>query len=322
MAKNNPVAAPRRTGNDMPDADLADVSKLAQLLSAYAPHDGVFELAIPGLRLVRASQVNEIATRAISQMGLCIVAQGAKRVLLGQNVYEYDESRIAVYSAEVPITASIIRASKAEPYLCLVVNIDPQRLSELAMKVYPHGLPKVQDARAVYVGQRNHGVLKAGIRLMEMLAQPEEGELLAPLVIDEILIRLLRSPVGAAIAQIGIADSSIHKVAKAVSWLRDHYAEPVKVEELAAIAHMSASSFHLHFKSVTSMSPVQYQKALRLQEARQLMLARMMDVSTASLQVGYASVSQFSREYSRFFGSSPTKDIAGLRASPEHARRA
>ncbi|HME42759.1 MAG TPA: AraC family transcriptional regulator, partial [Syntrophorhabdales bacterium] len=132
-------------------------------------------------------------------------------------------------------------------------------------------------------------------------------------VIDEILIRVLRSPIGVRVAQIGLADSGVHGVAKAVSWLRDNFSQPMKVEELAELAHMSISSFHQHFKSVTSMSPLQYQKVVRLQEARRLMLSAMMDANAASRQVGYLSASQFSREYGRFFGSAPTRDIARLR---------
>jgi transcriptional regulator GlxA family with amidase domain len=148
---------------------------------------------------------------------------------------------------------------------------------------------------------------------MECLAKPRDAELVAPLVIDEILIRLLRSPIGVRIAQMGFAESSVHRVAKAISWLRENFSQPMKVEELAELVHMSVSSFHEHFKSVTSMSPLHYQKVLRLQEARRLMLSTVMDAGTASQRVGYLSASQFSREYSRFFGSAPTRDIARLR---------
>jgi len=148
---------------------------------------------------------------------------------------------------------------------------------------------------------------------MECLAHPGDAELLAPLVIDEILIRLLRSPIGVRVAQMGFAESSVERVAKAISWLRANYSQPMKVEDLAELVNMSVSSFHEHFKSVTSMSPLHYQKVLRLQEARRLMLSTMMDAGTACQRVGYLSASQFSREYSRFFGSAPTKDIARLR---------
>jgi len=145
------------------------------------------------------------------------------------------------------------------------------------------------------------------------MADAGDAELLAPLVIDEILIRLLRSPMGGRIAQIGQEESSVSRVAQAVQWLRANFSEPMNVEALADSVHMSVSSFHQHFKAVTSMSPLQFQKSLRLQEARRLMVATMMDAGTASRQVGYLSASQFSREYGRFFGNAPTRDIARLR---------
>jgi transcriptional regulator GlxA family with amidase domain len=159
----------------------------------------------------------------------------------------------------------------------------------------------------------DESVVNAATRLMECLAHPADIELLAPLVIDEILIRLLRSPIGARVAQMGFAESSVQRVEKAISWLRANFSQPMKVEELAESVHMSVSSFHEHFKAVTSMSPLQYQKVLRLQEARRLMLSTMMDAGAACQRVGYLSASQFSREYSRFFGSAPVKDIARLR---------
>jgi transcriptional regulator GlxA family with amidase domain len=148
---------------------------------------------------------------------------------------------------------------------------------------------------------------------MECLSHPGDVELLAPLIIDEILIRLLRSAIGVRVAQMGFTESSVQRVAKAISWLRANFSQPMKVEDLADLVHMSVSSFHEHFKSVTSMSPLHYQKVLRLQEARRLMLATMMDAGSASQRVGYLSASQFSREYGRFFGAAPTRDIARLR---------
>jgi AraC-like DNA-binding protein len=244
---------------------------------------------------------------------LCIIAQGAKSVMLGQEVYEYDTSRMLVFSVDLPVTGLVTRASHAEPYLSFRLELDPNKVAELVLKVYPHGLPRVQEKRAVCITQADVNIFNAAIRLIELMAQPGDAELLAPLVIDEILIRLLRSPVGVRVAQIGLEDSGVHGVAKAVSWLRANFSQPMKVEELAELAHMSVSSFHQHFKSVTSMSPLQYQKVVRLQEARRLMLSTMMDASAASRHVGYLSASQFSREYGRFFGSAPTKDIVRLR---------
>jgi AraC-like DNA-binding protein len=244
---------------------------------------------------------------------LCIIAQGAKTVIVGEEVYEYDASRMIVFSVALPVAAQITQASYSEPYLALRLDLDPRKIAELVLKVYPRGVPPVQERSAVYVSRVDVSIVNAATRLMECLAQPGDAELLAPLVVDEILIRLLRSPIGLRVAQMGFAESSVHRVAKAISWLHANFSQPMKVEHLAGLVHMSVSSFHEHFKSVTSMSPLHYQKVLRLQEARRLMLSAMMDAGTAGQRVGYLSASQFSREYSRFFGSAPTKDIARLR---------
>jgi AraC-like DNA-binding protein len=294
-------------------ANEPDVVRLAGLISAYAPHDGCFELRIPGVHAIRRSQTNNELVHAVAQPALCIVAQGAKRMMLGQDVYEYDESRMIAFSLDLPVTAQITRASYSKPFLAFRLDLDPHKIAELVLRVYPHGLPRSSESRAVNVGQTSVSIVNAAKRLMELMAEVGDAELLAPLVIDEILIRLLRSPMGPRVAQIGLAESSVNGIAKAVSWLRENFSQPIKVEELAELVHMSVSSFHQHFKAITSMTPLQFLKALRLQEARRLMFSTMTDASTASWKVGYQSASQFSREYSRFFGDSPTRDIARLR---------
>jgi len=290
-----------------------DLVRLSSLIRKYAPHDGSFELSIPGVYAIRNSRMNTELVHAVAKPSLCIIAQGAKRVMLGQEIYDYDASRMLIFFVDLPVTGQVMRASHSEPYLSFKLDFDPRKVADLALKVFPHGLPRVRESRAMCTTQADANILNAVIRLIELIAQPEDTELLAPLVIDEILIRLLRSPIGVRVAQFGLADSGLQGVAKAVSWLCTNFSEPMKVENLAGLAHMSVSSFHQHFKSVTSMSPLQYQKVLRLQEARRLMLTTMIDAGTASWQVGYQSASQFSREYSRFFGSAPTKDIARLR---------
>jgi AraC-like DNA-binding protein len=309
---NGKVVPLLRTGKEA-GPNQPDTTRLARLIAAYAPHDGSFELRIPGLHASRFSRINAECVHALRLPSLCIVAQGAKTVIVGQEVYEYDASRMIVFSVALPVAAQITRASHSEPYLALKLDLDPHKVADLVLKVYPRGLPPVQERSAVYITAADAGIVDAATRLMECLGQPGDPELLAPLVADEILIRLLRSPMGVRIAQMGFAESSVHRVAKAISWLRANFSQPTKVEDLAELVHMSVSSFHEHFKSVTSMSPLQYQKVLRLQEARRLMLSTMMDAGTASQRVGYLSASQFSREYGRFFGSAPTRDIARLR---------
>ena len=293
--------------------DLPDTSKLAGLLAAYAPHDGSFDLRIPGLMVSRISRVNKECVHALRVSSLCIVAQGGKTVIVGDQVYEYDASQMIVFSVALPVAAQVTQASPSHPYLSLRLELDPHKIAELVLKVYPSGLPPVQERSAVYLTPVDDCIVNAAVRLMECLAHPGDAELLGPLITEEILIRLLRSPIGIRVAQMGFAESSVQRIAKAISWLRENYSQPMKVEELAEMVHMSVSSFHEHFKAVASMSPLQYQKVLRLQEARRLMLSSMVDAGTASQRVGYLSPSQFSREYSRFFGSAPTRDIARLR---------
>ena len=312
MSINGKTASPRRA-NKFAGPNEPDTTKLARLIAAYAPHDGSFELRIPGLPASRSSRTNTECAHALRLPSLCFIAQGAKTVIVGEEVYEYDASRMIVFSVALPVAAQVTQASYSEPYLALRLDLDPHKIAELVLKVYPRGVPPVQERSAVYVAPVDVSIVNAATRLMECLAQPGDVELLAPLVVDEILIRLLRSPIGVRVAQMGFAESSVHRVAKAISWLRANFSQPMKVEELAGLVHMSVSSFHEHFKSVTSMSPLHYQKVLRLQEARRLMLSAMMDAGTAGQRVGYLSASQFSREYSRFFGSAPTKDIARLR---------
>ena len=301
------------TPGDVLDPNGSNVVRLASLVKAYAPHDGSFELRIPGVHTIRRSQTYTELMHGVQQSAVCIVAQGEKSVMVGREVYEYNPSRIIVFSVDVPVASQVTQASLSEPFLCLKLDLDPQKVANLVLKVFPHGLPPVHESGGVYVGQADANIINAAIRLIELMAQPGDAELLVPLVVEEILIRLLRSPIGVRVAQIGLEDSGVYGVAKAVSWLRANFSQPTKVEELAKLANMSVSSFHQHFKSITSMSPLQYQKVLRLQEARRLMLSPMMDAGSAGRHVGYVSASQFSREYGRFFGNAPTKDIVRLR---------
>ena len=198
-------------------------------------------------------------------------------------------------------------------YLGFTLDIDPARVRELAARVYPRSVPKASDNRGLYVGRSTDDIVDAVTRLLDLMVQPEDADLLGPLVVDEILIRLLRTPLGSRIAQIGHTRSGVQRMADAVTWIRTHFAQPVTVEEMAASVHMTASSFHQRFKAVTSISPLQYQKVLRLHEARRLMLFQRMDANDACRRVGYLSPSQFSREYARYFGSAPMKDIGRLR---------
>jgi AraC-like DNA-binding protein len=286
---------------------------LARRIAHHAPRDGVFPLRVPGTYVLRRGRPTAEPVRATLGPCLCIVAQGAKVMMLGSEVLEYDPERMLVFTVDLPVSGQLSRATWREPFLGFRLDLDPARVADLAARVYPLGIPKAETGRGIFVGQSSEAIVEAVTRLVDLMVQPQDADLLGPLVVDEILIRLLRSPIGPRVAQIAEPRSSVHRVAKAVSWMRAHFAQPVTVEEMAASAGMSASSFHQHFKTVTSMSPLQYQKVLRLHEARRLMLFQHMDVSEAGHRVGYLSASQFTREYGRFFGNAPTRDIARLR---------
>jgi len=302
-------ASPRR-----PDEPRAEsLARLAELLAAHTPYDGSFPLRVPGVYAIRRSSVSRDMVRATVSPALCVVAQGAKVVVLGREVFSYDTSRMIAYSVELPVAAQIVRATQREPFLAIKLDLHAYKIAELSLKVFPHGVPSSRDTRAVCVGQVTTAIVDASSRLLELMADPTEAALFAPLVMDEILMRLLRSSIGPRVALLGQQESGVQRVTKAVTWVREHFAQPIKVEELAALANMSLSTFHQHFRAVTAMSPLQYQKVLRLHEARRLMLARLLDAGSAGRQVGYLSASQFSREYTRLFGSAPTRDIAKLR---------
>jgi len=299
------------TASTPSSASVPGLARLAALLAANAPCDGSFATCIPGLHAVRASTPSEELVHGLHRPALCIVAQGAKTVMLGDEAYDYDPSRMLVFSLDLPIAAMIRQASVAAPYLSFRLDFDQERLAELVLKAWPDGAPPLRQGRAVYVAQASEAIVDAAARLLALAAQPEDAALLAPLVHDEIVLRLLRGPFGARLAQLGRIEST--RVGKVVAWIRAHYDQPMRIGEMADLAHMSPSALHGHFKSLTSMSPLQFQKTLRLQEARRLMLSTGMDAGLACQRVGYVSASQFSREYARHFGSAPTRDMVRLR---------
>ena len=305
------VAVSRERGLEGPSA--VALRRLANLVARYAPHDGAFPLRLPGTFVVRRSHMTTEPMYATMRPAVCIVAQGAKVVMVGRDVVEYDPAHVLVLAVDLPISSQVIRASRKEPYLGFILDLDPARVAELTTRVFPHGVRKPSDVRGLYVGHSTDGLVDAVTRLLDLMADPEEAEMLGPLVVDEIVIRLLRTAIGPRVAQIGQPKSGVQRVGEAVCWIRAHFAQPITVEEMAASVHMSASSFHERFKAVTSLSPLQYQKVLRLHEARRLMLFQKMDAIDACHRVGYLSPSQFSREYSRFFGCAPTRDIAQVR---------
>lgn len=288
--------------------------RLAELISHHAHHDGTFNTMIPGLYLNRYSCTDTPpAVHAIDSPFVGIAVQGEKEMTVGNEVYRYGGARIFIAPVALPVTMQTTHAGDLEPFLGIGLMLDAQKIAELVLKVYPQGLPKVSQRKPGYLVDADLGFLHCLTRLLECLSDAGDVELLAPLVMDEILIRLLRSPIGDKVGEMGITNSSVNRVAQAISWLRDNFSQPIKVAELAELVHMSVSSFSEHFKSVTSMSPMRYQKALRLHKARELMLSKDMDATQACRMVGYVSDSQFSRDYRHLFGNPPQRDIARLR---------
>ena len=296
--------------------DHSAATALAALLECRAPTDGSHETAIPGVHAIRLSQPSDELVFALQQPSMCLIAQGSKRVLLGNQVYRYDASHFLVYSVELPVAAEVIEASPAEPYLCFQLDIDPALVADLMLQSETT-VPSAPEAseRGLFLCRTGDAMLDAVGRLLRLLDTPADLPTLAPLAVREILYRLLRSPEGGRLANIAQAGGHVQRVSRAVTWLKMHFAEPMSTKGLAEHAGMSISALHQHFKSVTSMSPLQYQKQLRLQEARRLLFGAQRDIASAAFHVGYESPSQFTREYSRTFGMSPSRDLARLRSA-------
>ena len=249
----------------------------------------------------------------IHEPSLCLVAQGAKRVVLGKETFTYDAYHFLITSVELPVVAQVIEASQDKPYLGVVLQIDRRSIAQMLVESEVP-LPRPQQAsRGMVVSEVTLPLLNAFIRLIDLLDTPEDIPMLAPLVQREILYRLLISDQGERLRQIGATGTQSHQIALAIDWLRDNFNQPLHIDDLAAYATMSPSTFHRHFRTVTSMSPLQFQKSLRLHEARRIMLTDHIDAASAAFQVGYESHSQFNREYGRLFGAPPLRDIKSLR---------
>jgi len=268
--------------------------------------------AVPGLSLFR----REEPTGPISGMyepSVCLVAQGAKRVLLGDDTYVYDAHHYLITSVHLPTIVQIIDASPEKPYLGLRLTLDLREISQLMVD---SNLPQPraqQSSRGMATGEMTLQLLTAFQRLVDLLAEQQGIPILAPVIQREIIYRLLVGDQGERLRQIASMGSQSNQIARAIDWLKGNFTQQLSIDDLAAKASMSSSTFHHHFRSMTALSPLQYQKQLRLQEARRLMLAERMDAASAAFQVGYESPSQFSREYNRMFGAPPLRDIAKLR---------
>ncbi len=267
---------------------------------------------VPGLSLYRRDEPTQ-PTSVMYEPRICMIAQGAKRVLLGDDTYVYDPQHFLITSVDLPTVVQIIKASREKPYLGLILKLDQREISQLMVDSnLPPPHPQ-QSSRGMATGEVTLPLLTAFQRLIDLLDGPKDIPILAPIIQREIFYRLLVGDQGARLRQIASAGSQSQQIARAIDWLKGNFTRPLRIDHLARQVNMSTSTFHHHFRAVTAMSPLQYQKWLRLNEARRLMLTENQGAATAAFRVGYESPSQFSREYSRLFGDSPLRDITGLR---------
>ncbi len=286
--------------------------ELIDLIARFAKEDGDHPTAIPGVSVHRRSGTGTKSCGAYKP-SLALIAQGAKQVVLGDDIYRYGGADYLLTSIDLPVTTQIVEASEEKPYLSVTFGIDTTRIASLLERA-GGGVP-ASTARGMTVSSVTAELEDAAIRLLKLLDRPDDIPALLPLIEQEIIYRLLTGPQSARLRQMAVTESQSHQISRACVWLKEHYALPLKIEDLASRVSMSVSSLHHHFKAITAMSPMQYQKQLRLQEARRLMLEDMLDAGSAGHQVGYESQSQFSREYARQFGEPPLRDVGRVRRS-------
>jgi AraC-like DNA-binding protein len=284
---------------------------LADRIARWTVGKKRFDTPIRGLNLHRWETPTEPTSYMLAP-SICLIGQGKKRLILGEDVYDYDAHRFLITSVDLPVVAHIIEASRDEPYLGLTMELDLRVLAQLMLgQEMPPGRP-AKERLGIAVSEVSVPLLDAFNRLLDLLESPDDIPTLAPLIQQEIFYRLLRGEQGPRLRQITSVGNHGYHIARAIDWLKDNFTKPVKMEELASKAGLSLSAFHNHFRSMTAMSPLQYQKRMRLNEARRLMLTEHIDASRAAFRVGYESPSQFSREYNRQFGAPPMRDIKNL----------
>ncbi len=289
-------------------------AELARKVAARAVAEGDTSTEIAGLHLYRRS-VPTACTSAAYEPSLIVFLQGRKRINVGKAVYVCDGSNFLLTSVDLPVVSQVIAATEKEPILCILLKLEMPAVREILSQHEFHLRDELAEARGMAVGITSAELLDARTRLINLLDTPEDMPFLAPLLQREIIYRLLRSPQGKHLRGIATLGEQGQRTSKAVEWLRMNYAKPLRVEDLAAMARMGVSTLHHQFRSLTAMSPLQYQKQLRLHVARERMLNEGLDAASAAFEVGYESASQFSREYSRFFGKPPMRDVKASRLS-------
>ncbi|MEL7315281.1 MAG: AraC family transcriptional regulator [Cyanobacteria bacterium J06559_3] len=297
---------PRRSGS----ACRALAALLTQQTNGKG--NGAHKTAIPQLTFMRESETST-GLCDVTEPLLAIVVQGEKKVFLGEETYQYGVAQYLVVSVDLPLRAFIVKATPNEPYLSLMLTLDPAQLCDIIEQIQLRTSKPENSVRGLFVSDADTSLIECAIRLTRLLDTPQDISFLAPMMMREVYYRLLIGEQSEAVRQIVTSGSNMQRIAAVIRQIKANFTKSLRVEELAEQANMSSASFHRHFKKVTSMSPLQYQKQLRLLEARRLMLTANADATNAAYQVGYESPSQFSREYSRMFGAPPIKDIENLR---------
>ncbi|HCG5508800.1 TPA: AraC family transcriptional regulator [Vibrio parahaemolyticus] len=303
MSDSSPTSLPSRA---------FATQKLAKLIERWTGNANQYDTPISGLRFSRWTTPTP-PTSYTHNPSICLITQGRKRVLLGEESFIYDANHFLISSVDLPIITNIIEASEEQPYLGLIMELDLTEISQLIVDSELAFTQSKEAQKGIAVGELSESLLDAFVRLAELLDEGQNIKILAPIIKREIFYRLLMSEQGTRLHQIVTAGSHSHQIAKAIDWLKNNFVKPLSVGDLASYTGMSKSSFYTHFRSMTSMTPLQFQKKLRLSEARRLMLTENLDAMAATFKVGYESPSQFSREYSRLFGAPPSKDIKSLR---------
>ncbi len=278
----------------------------------YCDREGIHETPLPELKVIRREKTTEASPGMYASV-ICLVLQGEKRVWSGKKIYRYDPENYLVSCIDIPATVQIVRASAKQPYVGLTLELEPSVVYDILQETSPAEVQNEQPGGGFFVEKVTAELAGAFARLMKTLENKNDLRVLAPSIVREIHYHLMSSRYGMKVRQLGVVGSKTQRIGKVVEHLRRDYAEPLSVTSLARMANMSPSSFHLHFRQVTSMSPLQYQKQVRLQEARRLLSVETTDVASVAFKVGYESPSQFSREYRRLFGQPPMRDMDQLR---------
>jgi len=289
--------------------------ELIARMKRAVPDDGVLE-PFSGFRISRSSKLVQ-SVHSVYQPAFCFVVQGRKKALLGDEVFQYDPGKYLIFTVDLPVIFQVEEASEENPYLGFAIHLDPSLVASVMMESGIESKKNNAGTKAIDVSPVDVHLLDAAVRLVRLLETPKDFQVLAPLIKKEIIYRLLTGGQGARLAHLLVSSGETRRIAKAVGHLRDHFDESLKIENIANQLGMSVSGFHHHFKSVTSMSPLQYQKQIRLQEARRLMLGEDLDAASAGFRVGYEDPAYFSREYKKLFGAPPQRDIANHRRNLE-----